>query len=177
MNPRKALLLIPAVAALLLPSSLLAAERSLDLKEAQREEVRHSMIGPRDTLVFYSFGGAQAVMVLQVRNADATFPVSAKLHLFDPKTTAEDLAKWVNNQHSDGLFPDIPEPVESIDLPEGTCLVTAKKLVEEKKQGPMNETFQDYQLTIAVKARKVGGKFDLKAFEDKVGVFLKVTES
>ena len=97
--------------------------------------------------------------------------------LFDPAVTKEDLAKWVNNQHSDGLFPDVPEPVETINLPEGTCRVTAKKLLGEEKHPPMNEIFQDHQITISVKAYKVEGKFDLGAFEEQSRVFLKIAET
>jgi hypothetical protein len=151
-----------------------AAERPLVKKEAERLEVRHSMIGPRDTLLFHTFADQRAVLLLQVSNTDASFPVSGKIHLFDPKTTKEGLEKWINNQHSDGLFPDVPEPVEILDLPEGSCKVTGKELVGEKPQGPMNKVFQDYRVKIAVKAHKVEGKVDLEAFEEEVGLFIEV---
>ena len=170
------MMVLLAALALLFAGHLLAAERPLVRKEAERQEVRHSMIGPRDTLLFYSFPAQQAVLMLHVGNADASFPVSGKVMLFDPATTKDDLAKWVNNQHSDGLFPDVPEPVDKIDLPEGTCQVTAKKLTSEEKHPPHNVIFRDYQITISVKACRVEDKFELGAFEDQSGVFLKIAE-
>lgn len=152
------------------------AERLLEKKNAERHEVRHSMIGPRDTLLFYTFPDQQAVLQLRIRNANDGFPVSGTVFLFDPATGAEDLAKWLNNQHSDGLFPEVPEPVATLALPDGSCRVTAKKLLGEQKQPPMNKRFQDYQVTLSVKAHRVEGKFNLKAFEDQSGVFLEVTQ-
>ena len=152
----------------------LGAGRPLARENAQREEVRHSMIGPRDTLLFYTFADQRAVLRLQVSNTDASFPVSGKIHLFAMQATPEGLAKWINNQHSDGLFPEVPEPVETIDLPEGACTVDGKKLVGEKPQGPMNKVFQDYRLKLSVKGHRVEGKVDLKACEDEAGVFVEV---
>jgi hypothetical protein len=174
---RSGILVLAAALVLLAAGHSQAAERPLIRKEAERQEVRHSMIGPRDTLLFYSFPAQHAVLQLKVGNADASFPVSGKVLLFDPSVAKEDLAKWVNNQHSDGLFPEVPEPVEKFDLPEGTCQVTAKKLLGEEKHPPMNEIFRDYEITISVKACKVGGKFDLGAFEDQSRVFLKIGEA
>lgn len=151
-----------------------AAERPLVKANAERKEVRHSMIGPRDTLLFYTFADQQAVLRLRVGNAAESLPVSGTVYLFAPKTTAEELAKWLNNQHSDGLFPEVPEPVETIDLPEGSCEVTEKKLVGEAREGPMNKLFRDYRIKISVKAHQIEGKLDLKGFEDEAGVFVEV---
>ncbi len=154
----------------------LAAERLLLKKEAERKEIRHSMIGPRDTLLFYTFADQKAVLRLQIGNGDLSFPVSGKLYLFGPKTTAEELAKWLNNQHSDGLFPEVPEPSGTFDLPEGACKVTGRKLQGEERQGPQGLTFQDYKVDLSVEDHSVEGKFEIKGFEDEAGVFVKVTE-
>lgn len=154
-----------------------AAERPLAKADAEKKEVRYSMMGPRDTLLFYTFADQQAVLRLRIANKDASFPVSGTVLLFDGKTTKEGLAKWLNNQHSDGLFPEVPEPVETVELPAEVCRVAEKKLLGEKEnEGPAGGTFADYQLKISVKGHKVEGKFDLKGFEDQAGVFIKVTK-
>ncbi|MCH7227418.1 hypothetical protein [Haloferula sp. A504] len=154
------------------------AERSLNQAKAEKKEVRYSMMGPRDTLLFYTFAEQGAVLRLRIANQDASFPVTGTVFLFDDKVTKEGLAKWLNNQHSDGIFVDPAEPKETIELPEGACSVVEKKLLGEKEnEGPGGGSFADYELKIAVKDHKVGEKFELKGFEDKAGVFLKVTKS
>lgn len=169
-------LLLPLV--LLIPGPAAAAERPLDQAKAEKKEVRHSMIGPRDTLLFYTFAEQRAVLRLRIGNQDATFPVSGTVFLFDDGVTKEGLDKWLNNQHSDGLFVDPAEPVETLELPDELAAVAGKKLRgEQKNEGPSGGTFADYEIKIVVKDHKVEGKFDLKGFEDQAGVFLKVTKS
>lgn len=168
-------LVVPAVLTFSAPA--FAAERALVREQAERKEVRHSMVGPRSTLLFYTFAKQQAVLKLLIDNKDDSFPVTGNLYLFDPKTTAEGLAKWLNNQHSDGLFPEVPEPVEVVDLPDGICTVAEPKLAGEvANEGPFPGTFADYKVKVLVKGHQVAEKFDLKAFEDQAGVFVKVTK-
>lgn len=161
----------------LLATFLSAAEPELVFKDAKREQVRHSMIGQRDTLLFYTFPGKAAVLVLNISNKDTTLPISGTVHLFAPSTTDEDISKWVNNQHSDGLFPEIPEPVLSSKLPEGTCAITAREMVGKEKSPVGEDVFADYKLKLAVKEHRVEGKFRIPAFEDEANVFLKADAS
>ena len=164
---------LPALLTALLCGSLTAAEPELAFKDAKKEEVRHSMMGMRDTLLFYTFADKSAVLVLNIGNKDAAMPVTATVHLFAPGTTAEALGKWVNNQHSDGLFIDPPEPSASVKLPDGTCTVTARELTGQEKQPNGKDTFGDWKVKIAVKEQRVEGKFHLPAFEDEANVFVK----
>lgn len=157
--------------AALLP--LAAAEPELAFKDAKKEQVRHSMIGIRDTILFYTFAEKSAVLVLKIDNTAAALPVTGTVHLFAPGTTAEALAKWVNNQHSDGLFIDAPEPTGAFKLPDGTCAVTARELTGQEKQPNGEDTFGDYKVKLTVKEHRVEGKFHLPAFEDEANVFVK----
>ena len=169
-------LLLAGLSLLALSGDADADERPLEKKNAERLEVRHSMVGPRDTLLFYTFADRHAVLRLEIGNADDTFPVTGKVYLFSEETTKDALGKWLNNQHSDGLFPDVPEPVEVVNLPREVCTVTERKLMSEKAHPPTGATFQDYKVTVSVKDHQVKGKFDLKGFQDQAGVFLKVTK-
>ena len=92
-----------------------------------RVEIRHSMLGYRDTVVFYTFKEQRAVMVLNIGNSDETFPITASVYLFDKTTTEKGLKKWINNQHSDALFGDAPEPLATRKLPAGFCTVTSRE--------------------------------------------------
>ncbi len=167
---------IPILAALLC-GSLTAAEPELVFKDAKKEQVRHSMIGLRDTLLFYTFAEKNAVLVLRIDNKSAPLPVTGTVHLFAPGTTAEALAKWVNNQHSDGLFIDAPEPTGAFKLPDGTCTVTAREPVGQEKQALNEDVFADYKVKLTVKEHREAGKFHLPAFEDEAGVFVKIETS
>ena len=150
-----------------------AGERVLTLDGTKKEVVRHSMTGIRDTLVFYTLAGQQAVLVLHIDNANAAFKASGTVHLFDPGTTEESLGKWINNQHSDGLFVDAPTPTSSLKLPNGSCTVSDSKVVGEQENPGGNEVFKDYQVKISVKAHRVEGKYQLAAFESEANVYLK----
>lgn len=167
---------IPILAALLC-GSLTAAEPELAFKEAKKEQIRHSMIGMRDTLIFYTFAEKGAVLVLRIDNKSAALPVSATVHLFAPGTTAEALGKWVNNQHSDGLFIDAPEPTSSTKLPNGTCTVTARELTGQEKQPHGEEVFGDWKLKLSTKEHREEGKFRLAPFEEEANVYMKAGES
>ena len=45
-----------------------AAERKLSVKDAEKIQIRHSMIGARDTLLFYTFADQKAVLLLKIDN-------------------------------------------------------------------------------------------------------------
>ncbi len=143
----------------------------LDGKKARKLEVRHSMLGFRNTLRFYTFKDQQAILVLSIGNKDETFPVTGKVHLFPDATTGEELKNWINNQHSDALFPDIPEPTFTGELPKGTCKVTSHKQTGlSKNPGPGKGAFKDFKVELSVKAYALDKKFKLPAFTDTARV-------
>lgn len=158
------------LAALLVFTSIstpLHADRQLDGKKAEKLEVRHSMLGFRNTLRFYTFKDQQAVLVLSISNKDETFPVTGKVVLFPEVTTAEELKKWINNQHSDAIFPDIPEPASTTELPKGTCKVTShQQKGTSKNPGPIQKNFKNFEVKLSVKAHAIDKKFKLPAFTD-----------
>jgi hypothetical protein len=150
-----------------------AADRILDGKKAQKLEVRHSMIGFRNTLLFYTFKDHQAILTLSIGNTDETFPVKGKVHLFDDATTEEGLKKWINNQHSDGLFPDVPMPIFTRELPEGSCKVTSHKHTGTSESPTSPETFKNYEVKLSVKECVIDKKVKLSTFTDTALVHVK----
>lgn len=169
---KQLLLAIPLMATFLYAEP----ERELAFKDAKKEQVRHSMIGPRDTLLFYSLAEQAAVLVVNI-SSKAPLSATATIHLFAPGTKAEALGKWVNNQHSCGLFPDVPEPILSSKLPEDTCAVTARELVGRENSPQGEDVFADYKVKFTVKEHRVEGKYSLAAFGDEAGVFVKSSAS
>jgi hypothetical protein len=152
-----------------------AGVRNLDVKNAEKLEVCYSMIGLRDTLVFYTFKDQQAILKLTIDNKDESFPVTGKVYLFDKKTTEQGLGKWINNQHSDGLYPDIPDPIFTEMLPEGSCVVTAhKQLGVTKDTGLRKVDFKNFEVDLSIKAHQVDDQFTLSAFTDSSQVYAEV---
>ena len=154
----------------------LHAEANLDAKAdgITKTQVIDSMTGFRDTLAFYTFAKEKAVLVVRIDNKDTSFPVSGKLYLFPEGTNAEGLANWINNQHSDGLFPDVPEPKETHEIPAASCKAKAHELI--KQQEAPNGTFASYSVTFEIKDVPAVGGAKIKDFTDKLLVNVKVVE-
>ena len=161
--------------ALAFTSSPLLADRTLEIKEAQKQEIQHGMIGLRNTLLIYKFNEQKAVLTVLIDNKDDTFPITATVHLFAKTTSAEDLDKWINNQHSDALFADVPEPVFTHRLPKEACTITSKKKGDAGGNPPsVNPTdekvFDLYEVEFSVKEQRVDKEFVLPAFGAKTKV-------
>ena len=139
--------------------------------DTPRLEVRYSQIGFRDTLLFYTFTEQNAVLKLQFGNKDKTFPVKGTLYFFADTTTEEGLKKWLNNQHSDGLFPDVPEPISLHKLPADICKVTSHKLIDRSKQA-FGE-YDNYAVIFKVIAYADMKSVKLKEFSGETKVHVK----
>jgi hypothetical protein len=133
-----------------------------------------SMIGTRDTLMFYTFKDQQAVLRVNIDNNSTKFPITATLYMFADDVTAEGLAKWVNNQHSDGLFGDAPEPVGSHEVPADMCSVVSHKLIDRTKHH--NGEHDNYEVKFQIGEFAKEGVFKLKDFTTETKVHIKVVE-
>jgi hypothetical protein len=140
-------------------------------KETKKLEVRHSQIGYRSTLIFYTFKGQRAVLRLQIGNKDKKFPVSTTLYFFDEKVTGAEMDKWLNNQHSDGLFPDIPNPVASQKIPAQVSSVVSHKLIDQSKE--QFGTYDNHAVVVRVKDYSDEVNFTLKGFKVETKVHIK----
>ncbi|MFM7181800.1 MAG: hypothetical protein ACKO2G_10110 [Verrucomicrobiales bacterium] len=157
--------------ALALATTSLFADRTLDLKKAKKSEVSTGMIGKTSTKILYKFTEEKAVVTLVIGNKDTTFPITAKVHLFDKSVTSEGIDKWINNQTSDALFIDAAEPVSTQTLPGDVCKVTSSKSGEESGSPPAVDpptevAYQDYKVDFSVKEHRVENQFVLTAFSD-----------
>ena len=134
--------------------------RTLDIDNGNpsKLEVWHSMIGFRNTLVFYTFDDQKAVVKLNIGNQDTKFPVKTTIYLFPENTTAKGIGKWLNNQHSDGLFPDVPRPEKMIEIDNKASVKNFKELEKKELRG---KKFIAYEVNIEV-----------DAFSDKTNVKL-----
>lgn len=140
-------------------------------KEVKKLEVSQSQIGYTSTTIFYTLNDQRVIVVLRVENT-TKFPMSGKVCQFGKDVTAEDLAKWVNNQHSDGLFPDVPEPTATTKLPAEACKVVESKRLEQAKG--VQGMHEKYSVEFKIEKGKVNNQLQLTEFKDKVSVFVPV---
>jgi len=167
------------VAAFFFPSPL-QAEVTLNAgaKDLKRIQINTSMVGYRDTLHFYIFEQEKAVLVVHIGNKNTEFPVSAKLHIFPRGTAVEGLEKWINNQHSDGLFPNVPEQEAVHEIPAGACKTKSHKLEENVEGvGLLEDKFSRYEVVFEIKDVPAFGDFKIKDFTDTATVYVKADVS
>lgn len=179
MNLSKNNLLCVAVVVMALPSALYAKPEAagpklLDAKAkgTQKLEVNVGFGGPRNTLIFYTFPEQNAVLKVVIDNKSKKFPVSATLYAFGDDVTAAELKKWLNNQHSDALFPGIPEPATTKKISAEACQSLSHKFID-KTTARFGE-FENYSVSFKLSGVKPVGKLRLKDFSDKATVHLKV---
>lgn len=83
---------------------------------------------------------------------------------------AEGLAKWINNQHSDGLFPEVPEPEATHQIPAASLKTESHEAIEQVKQH--SGDFTRYSVAFGIKNVPAFGDLKLKDFTDKASVFV-----
>jgi hypothetical protein len=157
--------------------SVQAADNSaiLDLKGngVKRYEANQTQIGFASTRVFYTVASHNTVVVVHVDNTDKKFAASCKAFVFGKGVTADDLAKWVNNQHSDALFADIPEPVVTHTLAAEAIKTVSSKLVGIDKGGPRGDIYERYVVEFDASEAKLNGNLTLASFKDAATVYTK----
>ncbi|MFU8894088.1 MAG: hypothetical protein ACNA8L_10705 [Luteolibacter sp.] len=151
-----------------------ATVRALQFEDARKQQIRNTMIGFTSTRIFYTFDSAKAVLVIHIDNQTADFGISGSLVLFAPDADAEGVAKWVNNQHSCGLFIDPAEPTSVHPLPDAITAIIRSDFAGEENNPIDQAPYADYKLRIAVREHHVEGQFKLHGFEDNANVYLKV---
>lgn len=142
------------------------AGESLQLIEATGRKpivVRNSMIGFRPTQHFYVLGDQHAVLRLVFNgNDDDAFSLGATIYRFNESATQESLSKWVNNQHSDGLYPSVPKPESTVAVPAEYCKVlsvrASKTELEPKGQ------YRAFDVKFKINAFTAGDQVRFKEF-------------
>lgn len=153
-----------------------AATVKLDVKAegVKRFVANQGQIGYTNTRVFYTLEKERAVVMVLIDNPNEKFPMSGKIYQFSSDVSAEDLAKWLNNQHSDGIYPEIPEPVSTIDLPaKSIALVSSKK--GNPAQAPLG-SYDQYEVAFKVDEVTTKSGIVLPSFSDTASVYIMVPQ-
>ena len=139
--------------------------------ETPTMRIRSSMIGYRDTLIFYSLPDQRAVVKINIDNKGTMFPITATVFLFDANADQDGIDKWINNQHSDALFADALEPTSRYTLPKNKAKIlsfSAAETVSDSLGQHINYTVQ-----FKIRSTSQKGSFQLKPFKDDASVFVK----
>lgn len=137
-------------------------------------DVAQSRIGYRSTLLFYTFVEQRTVLKFELDNKDKSFPISGTVMLFDEEVTKEGLDKWINNQHSDGLWADAPKPSKQIKIPEEVCKVTKHELIDKTRI--RTTEYENYSVEFRVEDFTDMANVRIKSFEGKSKVHLPVKD-
>jgi hypothetical protein len=159
---------------------MLNAETTIDAKARStiKNQITSSQIGYRDTLLFYTFADQKAVLVVNIGNQNDAFPMTARLQVFAKETDAEGLAKWINNQHSCGLFPEVPEPTATHPIAAAALALVSKKMAEViiTENSPVPGTFNRYDVEFKIENVPAFGDIKIKDFTDTATVFLQAAQ-
>ena len=139
--------------------------------EVEKLEVSQTFGGYRETQIFYTFPKKNVVLKVRIDNKNKNFMVTGKILVFPKSTTPEGLAKWLNNQHSDGLYPEIPKPITTLDIPTRFCSSQNPKFI--KKSNSHLGTFDRYSIEFNVNEVERIGDFKIQGFSGNAMVHLK----
>ncbi|MEZ6142671.1 MAG: hypothetical protein R3B84_19085 [Zavarzinella sp.] len=141
-------------------------------KEVKRFVANQSQIGYVSTRVFYTIVDQNLVVVIHLDNSKKDFPIKGKVYHFAKEVNAEGLAKWLNNQHSDGLYADAPEASATEDLPADCGKVLASKS-SGKKDGGIG-VYEQFDVKFKITGCKLKSGTKLLDFEDSASVYVPV---
>tara|TARA_B110000908_G_scaffold95791_1_gene113345 strand:+ start:356 stop:1414 length:1059 start_codon:yes stop_codon:yes gene_type:complete len=149
------------------PSKIL----DIKAKHCLKTVAAYSMMGPTSTGIYYTFTDKKVVLLVTIDNKSKDFPVSAKIFTFADDATQKGLEGWVNNQHSDALFPDVPNALETHQIPAASCKVISKKLVETTEI--RNTEYENYSVEFQLKNVPIIDGIKLNDLSDVAGVNVK----
>jgi len=126
-----------------------------------------------NTLEFYHFHEQNVVLLIEFDNQKADFDPTASLALFDSGTTSDAIAKWINNQHSDGLYVDAAEPVKTYALSPDTVSITSTAFLG-CLSGDFGDEYEKYMIEFTVSNLSDSGFYFLNGFADQSVVHLQI---
>ncbi len=124
----------------------------------------------RNTLLFYHFVDQRAVLTIDIGNKTTDFPTEGMIHLFELSASSQDIERWINNQHSDGLYVNPASPIQSVAVGESAVAITSSAYIESKS-GYWGDEYEKYRLDFTV-GNQAGNGYFLNSFSDHADVYL-----
>jgi len=124
----------------------------------------------RSTLQFYHFEENNAVLLIEFDNQTRDFNRTVNLHLFEDTATTDSIAKWINNQHSDGIYDDAAVPMVTHNLPPDSVSITSTAFVE-RLVGELGDEYEKTRIDFTVSNSSEPGSYFLNGFADQSDVY------
>jgi len=171
---------LPARAVLPVLSADTAGGRALDIsadagvtKQVVDRYFSPYRYGP--TQIFYTLPHDAAMVRVQFPADSAGFTFTVTVYLFEDGTTADRIAQFVNNLHSDALYPDPPLPTSQTMIPASALTIIGSDLTGHTA-GPQGDEYDDYAVEFQVDAHVQPGLFLLAGFDGVVGVHVRTCD-
>lgn len=140
-------------------------------KSVKKIESNSTFGGYSKTSIFYLFGKKNAILKVVIDNTSKDFPATATVYSFSDSVTEDGLKKWVNNQTSDALFADAPEPKSKKSVGDGVCKIKKRKLVA--KTSDRTGEYEKYQVEFKFAKMGLVAGYEIKSFSEMATVYLK----
>jgi len=127
------------------------------------------------TQKIYYLKDENTVIKIRIGNESPDFDITVKVNIFDANISDESIQKWINNQHSDALYTDAPEPIGVYSLPEDSYSVSSYNLVDHTVEHSGDE-YDNYVLEIYVDNVSEEGIYNLKSFVAKTAVHIRTKD-
>jgi len=106
-----------------------------------------SMYARGPTKKFYRVPEAGSVVV--VTTGDTAPDASATIHIFPEATSPKAIDKWINNRHSDALYPDAAKPERAIAIPAERFHATASDPLDHEV-GPNGDEYDRVRVDFTI---------------------------
>ena len=122
------------------------------------------------TKIFYHFTENNVVLVIDLTSELSIIQANAVIHLFAVTESADSILKWINNQHSDGLFADAPVPLMSVTLPADDVTIDSASFTEHLTGGYGDE-YDVYDVVLHISDVAIQSSYLLREFSADTRVY------
>jgi hypothetical protein len=127
------------------------------------------------TLKIYHLKNENTVIMLHISNETTDFDTTAVVNIFKESVTNEAIERWINNQHSDGQYVDVPQPIGVYTLPEENLSVISHHLVDHSVE-EFGDEYDNYVVEIYVDNSSEEGVYALNSFVAEINVHIRTKD-
>ena len=142
--------------------------------EAREVSTYYSLHAHGPTVKFYVFPEACVVAVVRVTPAGKAIDTAVDVAVFPRDTAVESIQKWINNQHSDAIYPDVPNPERRFTV-DGKWVHATSKGPLEHEVGGNGDEYDRHEVEFAIDAF-TEGDVDFRASRGTANAFVRTKD-
>jgi len=121
-------------------------------------------------LVVLPFRGKNAVLVIEFDNQTPDFDSTSKLVLFKSSASYESIRRWINNQHSDGVYDEYARPKVTYELKPDAVSINSSAFIETLS-GVLGDVYKKTSIDFTGANASKPGSYFLNGFADQSVVY------